>query len=716
MIQSELFRSNRFKDMQAELAQRLALLFVISGVLAAWLLLPQPNYPYYLLPFFAGVSLVGGGAWALLQKEHLNAARLTLALGISVLFIISMLTIDAVWLPFLGVSVMLINAVLISNTVGIGSVVVVGITAFIIVQSGTRQYPLLEMVVGLMVGAAVNWIVLSTLSTAFAWYQAMQKQSDELLAETRTHRAELSRAFKSLQLANDLQRKTQNELIYAQRLAEKARQMKDQFAANISHELRTPLNLILGFSKIMYLSPEVYGTLHLPAELRHDIYQIYNSSRHLLEMIDDILDLSRFEITGFSVVREPTPLYLFLKDAVENIRNLFHNSPVIFSERIAEDLPILEIDRTRIRQVLINLINNAYRYTSEGRVEMIAEMKDHEVWISVRDTGPGIPADKQPFLFDQFYQADSSLSRRAGGVGLGLTISKRFVEAHGGRIWVESEEGKGSCFTFALPVRRVGETDEVSVTQLIKPYDNLKPTLAFLDPDPETFKQVQRQSPGYDWVQVRRVEDLQQVAQSFHPRAVVVNRGYGSHADNGDMLLQTSLPVITCVLPSRMRRAASQYTFTYLNKPVELQELETELSRVENLRTLLVVDDDRGFIQLIERQVQILGRNVDVLRAYNGNEGLEVMRQQRPDLVLLDISMPEKSGLEVLEEASRDPQLAEIPLVIVTGGAYELDAMTQIGQHLTISQSRGILPNEVFRYLNAILQVIEPGVAVEEGS
>jgi signal transduction histidine kinase/CheY-like chemotaxis protein len=701
--------------MQGELAQRLALLFAAGGVLTAWLLLPQSNYPYYLLPLLASVSILGGGALALMRKEQVQSARTLLAVGTSLIFLAAMITTQAVWLPFWGISLMLINAILISNAAGFAALLAVALAAFFLNQTGMRAYPMFELVAALAVGGAVNWIALNTLATAFAWYQAMQKQSDELLKETRAHRAELSRALKSLQLANDLQRKTQNELIYAQRLAEKARQMKEQFAANISHELRTPLNLILGFSKIMYLSPEVYGKLDLPAELRHDIYQVYNSSRHLLEMIDDILDLSRFEITGFSLVREPTPLYLFLKDAAGNIRNLFRSSPVRFSEKIAEDLPVLEIDRTRVRQVLINLVNNAYRYTPEGSVELTAEMREHEVWISVRDTGPGIPADKAPFLFDQFYQADASLSRRAGGVGLGLTISKRFVEAHGGRIWVESEEGKGSCFTFALPVREGVSAVATTESPLVKPYDYLRPTLAFLDPDPETYAQVRRQAPGYDWVQVRKEEELPDVLRTYHPRAVVANRLLDAAPGNGGIALPTNLPVITCSLPSRMRRAASQYTFTYLNKPVEPQELENELARVENLHTLLVVDDDRGFIQLIERQIQILGRELVVLRAYNGVEGLEIMRQQRPDLVLLDISMPEKSGLEVLEDARRDPELSEMPVVIVTAGAYELDTLTQIGQHLAISQARGILPNEVFRYLNAILQVIEPGAAVEEG-
>ena len=315
-----------------------------------------------------------------------------------------------------------------------------------------RNYPFLDLATVLMLAAASSWLCAYTLFTVVHWYSAMQARSEQLLEITRDHRAELSQTLKSLEAAYEMQKHIQLELIWARERADDARRLKEQFAANISHELRTPLSLILGFSEIMYRSPEVYGDVSWPPTLRRDIHQIYRSSQHLLAMIDDILDLSRFEMNGFNLTLEVVPLEPFLKETIEIARDLVRGHHTRLDLKISPELPMMEIDCTRIRQVILNLLNNACRFTEAGVIEVVAHQVGHELLISINDTGMGIPADKLPYVFDEFYQVDHSLKRSHGGAGLGLAISKRFVEAHGGRIWVESEEGTGSSFTFALPV------------------------------------------------------------------------------------------------------------------------------------------------------------------------------------------------------------------------------------------------------------------------
>jgi signal transduction histidine kinase len=202
----------------------------------------------------------------------------------------------------------------------------------------------------------------------------------------------------------------------------------------------------------MHLTPEVYGHVSFPPKLQRDIYQVHRNSRHLLEMIDDVLDLSHIEMSQFSLSFETTNLNQFLNDTVDMVSNLFGGKSVKFIVNIAENLPEVEIDRTRIRQVLINLLNNAHRFTSAGNVTFSVECRDDEVVFTVADTGLGIAKDKMQLIFEEFYQVDYSLSRAHGGAGLGLPISKRFIEAHHGHLQVTSEVGKGSIFTFTLPV------------------------------------------------------------------------------------------------------------------------------------------------------------------------------------------------------------------------------------------------------------------------
>jgi signal transduction histidine kinase len=204
----------------------------------------------------------------------------------------------------------------------------------------------------------------------------MQQRADHLLELVRNRQVELSRLLKSLDLTNVLLHRTQRELIAARKREEEMRLLKEQFAANVSHELRTPLNLIVGFSEVMCLSSEVYGNVDWPPALRQDIYQIYRSSHHLLEMIDDILDLSRFEMVGFALNKEPTPLEPLLREAVEMVKGFLSRRPVHLEAKIAPELPALEIDRIRVRQVLLNLLTNAQRFTEEGTIRLEAKRAD----------------------------------------------------------------------------------------------------------------------------------------------------------------------------------------------------------------------------------------------------------------------------------------------------------------------------------------------------
>jgi len=220
----------------------------------------------------------------------------------------------------------------------------------------------------------------------------------------------------------------------------------------VSHELRGPLNLILGFSRLMALSPERYGE-PLPGAYRADVATIYRNSRHLSDLIDDILDLSQIEAERLPLAKERVDLEEeVVKEAAEFVHPLAERKGLTLTLRLAGTLPAVMVDRVRLRQVVLNLLTNAVRFSEKGEITLRTERQRERVLVSVQDSGPGIDADQLPRLFQEFSQAQPAERREVRGSGLGLAISKQLVELHGGEIWVQSTRGVGSTFSFTVPL------------------------------------------------------------------------------------------------------------------------------------------------------------------------------------------------------------------------------------------------------------------------
>jgi len=701
------------EELRNQLTRRLAMTLIAVSILLIWLrLLVWVVRPRYF-PFiqFSLLALLLGLGIGVLAKANVRPilARHLLLWGLTAELLAAMWLFPDPWLPFLGLTLTFVGALLASGG-GWLTAGAVGLLAVWLAHSGYRSsYPLLQLLVALGFGATVAWLIARTFYTALGWAWTMQQRADHLLELARDRQVELSRALKSLKNSNIVLCRMQRELIIARRHAEEARLVKEQFAANISHELRTPLSLILGFSEVMCLSSEVYGDMEWSPALRQDVYQIYRNSRHLLEMIDDVLDLSRLEMVGFTLNKELTSLELLVRDTAEIVAHLFRNCPVSLEVEVEPNLPLLDIDVTRIRQVLLNLLNNAARFTEEGRVWVEASQVGGDVMISVGDTGPGIPADKLPYVFDEFYQVDLSLHRQHGGAGLGLAISKHFVEAHDGRIWVESQEGAGSTFTFTLPIpeHHIPVSRPYMTSPLEPSYARGPSPILVVDPDPEMVNLVQRHLDGHEAVQVQEGELLPDAVRLYHPQAVVYNVPPGGRSRlNG--ISAASVPLIECSLPSRAWAMDHLAVRGYLNKPITAERLLQEIERVGNVQNVLVVDDERGFCQLVERILRSNGHVFDVRQAYGGEKGLQAMQERRPDLLLLDLIMPDVDGFQVLEEMRQDPGLAEIPVVLLTATSYVEDVMDQRGSQMIVRRPEGLRPFEVLRCLGAVIDVLEP--------
>ena len=249
-------------------------------------------------------------------------------------------------------------------------------------------------------------------------------------------------------LASDLNR-TSEELGRLYRQLEEASRHKSEFLANTSHELRTPLNAILGYTEL--IQDNIYGDV--PAKIREILERVQSNGRHLLGLINDVLDLSKIEAGQLTLAISDYSIKEVVQTVVASADSLAAEKKLLLRTEIADYLPLGQGDERRITQALLNLVGNAIKFTEIGEVAVRAAAVDGAFHLAVADTGPGIAAKDQERIFEEFQQADSSSTRKKGGTGLGLSISKRIIEMHGGRIWVESELGRGSVFRFTLPVR-----------------------------------------------------------------------------------------------------------------------------------------------------------------------------------------------------------------------------------------------------------------------
>jgi len=239
------------------------------------------------------------------------------------------------------------------------------------------------------------------------------------------------------------------ELEDKSRQLEVASRHKSDFLANVSHELRTPLNAILGFNEMVL--GEVYG--EVPADLRVPLTDVQNSGRHLLRLINNVLDLSKIEAGRMELALADYAVFDVVESVKHSLRSLAAEKGLDFVTEVADDLPLARGDPGRITQCLMNLAGNALKFTQRGRIVIAVEVRDDLLHYRVSDTGLGIAADRLETVFEEFRQGDATVSTQFGGTGLGLSITRKFVEMHGGRVWAESEQGQGSTFSFAIPLR-----------------------------------------------------------------------------------------------------------------------------------------------------------------------------------------------------------------------------------------------------------------------
>ena len=374
-----------------------------------------------------------------------------------------------------------------------------------------------------------------------------------------------------------------------------------------------------------------------------------------MELVDDILDLSHIEQTEFTLQLEPTDRFHFLEDFRLSSIDLLNNHPADFEMQYSPELPVILIDQVRIRQVLLNLLNNARRYTAQGAIRILIEHNPQPMVFHVADTGIGIAAAGQENIFDAYYQVDYKLSREQGGAGLGLAICKKFVEAHGGIIWVSSALGAGSTFSFTLPIANIASAPVLSATTAA-PDQRFRPRLAIVEHNQQILNALQNRLPECD-VAPLAVADAHQL---HGPNELVI-----TNRECAPALDKLACPAIEYVLP-QTPVLADELVMATLIKPVTATKLLRELGKVQDLEYVLVIDDNRGFVQMIERILRGAKPALSIARAFTSREGLRQLRREKPDVILLDLYIVHDNGLQFLKQVREKPAWRDIPIILIT--------------------------------------------------
>ncbi len=566
--------------------------------------------------------------------------------------------------------------------------------------------------------AGASWLAARPLKTSVAWALAGWDHAHKALLEARERRGEMYRVVRALEEATYRLEHTNNELIVAQQEAELARALKGRFAATVSHELRAPLNLILGFSRLMALSPESYGE-PLPRTYRADIDTIYRNSQHLVALVDDILDLSQIEAQRLPLVKDRIDLEEdVVKKAVSIVQTLAERKGLYLRLELAGNLPWILADQVRLRQALLNLLTNAIRFTEHGGITVRTSQQEGLLVVSVQDTGRGIAPEDMPKLFQEFHQVHTSETREGAGSGLGLSISKHLVELHGGQIWAESRQGVGTtlCFTVPLP-----ETESVLATTVktgdVHPTSRPHESCLIVHDDPGIMRLLARRLEGYRIVGTPNPQEALRLTDELHPRAILTTPLLADGLHYQFSQASFDVPIITCSLPRMAEQGRFQGVISYLVKPIAPEALATAMRNVERdgETTVLLVDDDPDAVDLLERMLTLIPRPYNILKAYDGLQALQQMQQIVPDVVFVDLVMPGVDGSELIARMRAEERTCKVPVVVVSAQGWIEDNAT-LGTLIGVSCREPLSLSTGIQCLKALLDALPPRYLAERAA
>ncbi len=512
-------------------------------------------------------------------------------------------------------------------------------------------------------------------------------------------------------------------------------QLKSEFLANMSHELRTPMNSIIGYTQL--LLDGVDGPIN--EDQKESMEKVERNAEHLLSLINDILDLSKIEAGKMVLELKALPLKVVVDETIDTILPLAEDKQQKLVVDVADNLPQIMADADKLRQILINLLNNAIKFTSRnGIITLNADFwqgtppagldpEKRYLLVSVQDTGIGIKKEDIDRLFGEFIQLDASASRKYGGTGLGLSITKRLVEMHHGAIWVESEHGKGSTFSFVIPfaeplpveimeemvkkqafdtqmAREAFDTEAITgLTDRVKESkQKINKVIVTVASDPDRSRTIQRYlgDAGFTAVASFGLEEAMAKITEVKPFLLVV--GLSFYLSQGWQLIQRlkdsrelhNIPIIIVSLQNQDEGIIIGPD-GYFIKPLSKDDIAAQIGKIldsEIAGDVLIVDDEPFAVDLESKIITEMG--LEVRTAFSGREAMDKLQEKAPGLVILDLMMPEIDGFQVAEYMKSKERLRQIPIIVVT--AKDLD------------------PQEIIQLKNQVNKVIKKGVNMRD--
>jgi signal transduction histidine kinase/CheY-like chemotaxis protein len=479
------------------------------------------------------------------------------------------------------------------------------------------------------------------------------------ITELKQHEAELADLVEKLQIARDA--------------ADEANRTKSSFLANMSHELRTPLNAIIGLAEMMVSNAARFGT----EKAQEPLQRVNRAGKHLLGLINEVLDLSKIEAGKLELHPESVDLVPLIDEVIGTARQLAEQNKNRLVVECQESLGPLTVDPMRLRQILLNLLSNACKFTKEGEVKLAARKVSNGsniVEFAVADTGIGMTPEQQAKLFEEFSQADASTAQRFGGTGLGLALSRKLARLMGGDVTVASEPGKGSIFT----VRLSGGTDIPARTFTSRADGDC---VLVIDDDATARELLtdQLRAEGFSVVTASGGLEGLKLAKEVHPSVITLDvimpdlDGWSVLAALRQDSELSEIPVIMVTILDQQRRGVALGAAGYLTKPIDREQLHRLVERfrapAQPTRVLLVEDDS---FQRERMHAWLESQRWVVQEAANGREALDRLQQSKPDLILLDLMMPEMDGFQVVATLQKEAGWRDIPVIVIT--ALDLDA------------------------------------------
>ena len=518
------------------------------------------------------------------------------------------------------------------------------------------------------------------------------KARNELEHRVEERTAEFLEAKNQAEQAQRLAETARIQAEQAQQVAEAANRSKSQFLANMSHELRTPLNAIIGYSEMLQEEAEDAGQ----EDFVPDFQKIYAAGKQLLGLINDVLDLSKIEAGKMDLFLETFDLATILNEVIATVQPLVETKTNALKIVFDDNLGNMHTDITKLRQMLLNLISNAAKFTEKGVIRL--EVKRDSEWINfcVADNGIGMTEEQQQKLFRPFTQADSSTTRRYGGTGLGLVITKQFAQMMGGSIWVESEFGIGSTFMLSLPVQAQIATlpdKKSSVTQSgISALLEGNGIVLVIDDDASVRDRLKNDLSklGYAVAVAANRDEALKLAYKLRPDAIILDvqmsdmEGWQILSTLKNDSLLAHIPVIMITMEEDKQKGSAMGATECIDKAEVRNQLAAILEKYhigdESPSLVMVVDDDEMYRESISHLLEFKGWHV--FQAENGQVALEHLEHKKPALILLDLVMPVMDGFGFLARLQENDKWRSTPVVVLTAKNLSAQEHAHLNKHV----------------------------------